>query len=129
MVRLPRGLAPDKIVHVYWNLHKLLWSVRQGGKVLAHLPEVHLSDVSWRVQPAGRERARREGCKNVHAYAAGRWRSTTDAGPFDRVRYNPYRDTGFKSGSAPLLRSQSASFYLRVASDGHATPCATASRV
>ncbi len=60
-------------VEVYWNLHKKLYSVRRKGKVVAHVPFITLKDVQWVVQPAGNARVRREGKKNVHAFARGTW--------------------------------------------------------
>jgi len=63
-----------KKVEVYRNLHKNCFSIRQNGKVVDYLyydRELHLTDVEFRVQPAGRERVRREKKKNVHAYVKG----------------------------------------------------------
>lgn len=80
------------IVEVYRNLHSGTWSVRQAGLVVAHLRSVVLVDAVCVVQPAGRERVRREHRKNVHAYIRG-----TFAGPEAAVgadlaplSYNPY---------------------------------------
>lgn len=83
-------------VHVYRNLHKNCYSVRQKGKVIAHLPSLFLQDVSFHVQPAGRQRVLDTGKKNVHAYVKGKL--YTPSGAFsinsnDRVRYNPF-ETG-----------------------------------
>ena len=63
-----------KKVEVYRNLHKNCFSIRQNGKVVDYVysgQELHLTDVEFRVQPAGRERVRREKKKNVHAYVKG----------------------------------------------------------
>lgn len=59
-------------VHVHRNLNRDVWSITRGGKVVGWEPAVLLVAVEFRVQPAGRRRARRERRKNVHAYAAGR---------------------------------------------------------
>ena len=64
-------------VEVYWNLHKRLFSVRalegeHKGRVIDHAYGVTLKDAKFVVQPAGRERVRREGKKNVHAFVRGR---------------------------------------------------------
>ena len=56
-------------VEVYWNLRKKYWSVRHKGKVIKHTRCIRLRDVQWVVQPAGKERVRRENRKNVHAFA------------------------------------------------------------
>ena len=60
-------------VEVYWNLHKLCWSVRRQGKVIAHADYVSLRDCKLVVQPAGRQKVLAEKCKNVHAFVRGFW--------------------------------------------------------
>lgn len=63
-----------KKVEVYRNLHKNCFSIRHNGKVIGYLysgQELHLMDAKFRVQPAGRDRVRRENKKNVHAYVKG----------------------------------------------------------
>ena len=98
---------------IYWNLHKKCWSVKpvfRGGKV-DHAYVVAMEDVRLVVQPAGRERARREGKKNVHAYAKGIIVKRIENQPHDstvgmlvqtalaaewrRVTYNPYEHNTF----------------------------------
>ena len=81
-------------VQVYFNLHKNLWSVRHKGKVISHQGTVCLNDVTFRVQPAGRDRVRREGKKNVHAFACGKYepaRSYHDKKLGRNITYNPYK--------------------------------------
>lgn len=89
-------------VEVYWNLHKNLFSVRQNGKVIAHMGKLCLTDVDFRVQPAGRERVRREGKKNVHAYVKGEYShalldtiSDEDMEDARPITYNPYKYDSF----------------------------------
>lgn len=87
-------------VEVYWNLHKHLFSVRalegpNKGRVISHSHGITLTDVKFAVQPAGRERVRREGKKNVHAFVRGR---IANSGSEDcredfsdeKITYNPY---------------------------------------
>lgn len=87
-------------VEVYFNLHKRLFSVRESGRVIAHLPFIVLRDCTFAVQPAGLRRVRETGVKNVHAFVRGAWDRNPDT-PFyiataERVRYNPYiSDTFF----------------------------------
>lgn len=83
---------------VYWNLHKKLFSLRQSGKVIAHMGKLCLTDVTFHVQPAGRERVRREGKKNVHAYVKGNYDGVMLANLTDDdledarpITYNPYK--------------------------------------
>lgn len=90
-------------VEVYWNLHRHCYSVRalQGpskGRVIAHLPEVNLTDVQFVVQTAGRERVRRERRKTVHAFVRGRWTQTVPNIIRLAVTYNPYRHDTFVDG-------------------------------
>lgn len=63
-------------VFVYFNLHKGLWSIRaeegpHKGKVVAHASQLSLSDCTFKVSEAGRQRVLREKRKNVHAGVHG----------------------------------------------------------
>ena len=61
-------------VEIYRNLHNGTHSIRRDGKVVKHLQHsesIFLQDVKFAVQPAGREKVRREGKKNVHAFVRG----------------------------------------------------------
>ena len=81
-------------VEVYKNLHKKCWSVRHKGKVIWYTPHVKLKNAKLVVQPAGNERVRREGRKNVHAVIRGylTWDSFPEAfiSNDHRITYNPY---------------------------------------
>lgn len=82
-------------VHVWRNLHLAgrRWSLRCVGdsRVFSRPAEVLLYGVELRVQPAGRDRARREQQRNVHAYLAG---TIHTEGPridaWTLVTYSPY---------------------------------------
>lgn len=105
-------------VEVYWNLHKHCWSVRHKGKVIAHVTSIALDDVTWVVQPAGNEKVRREGKKNVHAFARGTVLDSTTyqyewtpAKGWQEVTYNPYIDRHFVERTAsrkPVTKSSAA---------------------
>lgn len=84
-------------MHVYWNLHKKCWSLRDKGKVVAHMHRLGMTDVTFHVQPAGQARARREGKKNVHAYAKGTYNThEVKQGRLGReITYNPYKYDSF----------------------------------
>lgn len=89
-------------VFVYFNLHKLLWSVRaldgpNKGRVIQHALEVHLVDCQFRVSEAGRQRVLRERRKNVHAGVVGRLAEAVlmDPAATQRVTYNPYKFATF----------------------------------
>lgn len=87
-------------VEVYWNLHKHLFSVRplEGpykGRVVAHTDNLDLYDVTFTVQPKGRQRVLTEGRKNVHAFVRGVASAGLPHDTLTTVTYNPYRDTSF----------------------------------
>ncbi len=85
----------------YRNLNKRCWSQRARGKVLQHADRLVIAGCEFVSQPAGRERVRREGRKNVHAFV----RSNTElrrlpAGVSRKANmvklyYNPYEVEGF----------------------------------
>lgn len=56
---------------VHRNLSRRCWSVREGGRVVEHAPEIALRDVRLIVQPGGRVAVIRSGHRCVHAYARG----------------------------------------------------------
>ena len=84
-------------VQVYWNLHKDCWSVvalegDRKGRVVTHADKVLLRGATFAVQPAGRDKVRREGKKNVHAFVRGEWMAALAQGKARRsVMYNPYK--------------------------------------
>lgn len=65
--------------------------------MIGHWSKLSLSDVTFRVQPAGRDRVRREGKKNVHAFACGTYDTRSLSGSTDmrKITYNPYRFDSF----------------------------------
>ena len=94
-------------VEIYRNLNNGTHSIRRNGKVVKHLEHhqsIFLKDVKFVVQPAGREKVRREGRKNVHAFVRGTvimpstMNCTTDEFkdkmPLE-VQYNPYHADHF----------------------------------
>jgi hypothetical protein len=89
---------------VYFNLHRKVFSIKalegpQRGRVIAHSATVALSNVTFKVSEAGRQRVLREKRKNVHAGVVGdydplvygnsaEWRG-------EAVSYNPYKAPTF----------------------------------
>ena len=103
-------------VEVYFNLHKRVWSVRscETGRVIGHFEFVALKNVQWVVRPAGREKVRREGRKNVHAFARGllwvqgaRQLSPSRLEGWEALTYNPYKHETFvdKASGDPVQAS------------------------
>lgn len=94
-------------VAVYFNLHYHVFSVKERGKsgsLLTHAGVCTLADAVFEVESKGRERAIRQGRKNVHAYVVGileslSWdqlsddavRSLIELG-YQRVTYNLHPD-------------------------------------
>ena len=121
-------------VEVYRNLHKGCFSVRalsgeNKGRVIDHVHSITLTDATFVVQPAGRDRVLREGRKNVHAFVRGI--ITTE--PFERglpVRYDPYLNDAFVvTRPAGPMRSdeiiRNAKQVLMSFEDGHSKILAT----
>lgn len=101
---LPSKAPVGRRVRVYRNLHNGLWSVMawdgpEKGRIIAHVPEIYLTVVKFVVQPAGREKVRREKRKNVHAFVEGKVAREPKKTQSDRLGwswngffwYNPYR--------------------------------------
>jgi len=110
---------------VYWNLHKKTWSLlnRRTGRVEYHRDIVEMRDCRLVVQPAGNQRARDEGRKNVHAFVRGRvirCRNVPTAGVihgqawpaippdkwrgvWQRLHYNPFKDRTFQVEGEPAV--------------------------
>ena len=119
-------------VEVYYNTHLGALSVRDAKtkKVFAHARLVALEDVTFTVQPAGRDRVRRENKKNVHAWVRGRimaywkalgydsWRNYIEGYRLSEpngtpVTYNPYKYDGFveRDSEKPVSKANVALVY------------------
>lgn len=104
-------------VEVYWNLHKKVYSVRarsgeQRGRVIAHVRDFTLTNVTFSVSQAGRERVLAEGRKNVHAFVRGEWAGPTEV-MMSKVTYNPYKYTTFvraRDGIAVVAATAASGF-------------------
>ena len=58
-------------VQVYYNIRRGDYSVRQSGRVIDHVDRIVLRDCRFNVAPAGRDKVRATGVKNVHATVSG----------------------------------------------------------
>ena len=118
-------------VETYYNLHKQCLSYRPPGGKVRHADAMILNDVTFAVQPAGRERVRREGKKNVHAFVRGdlSWVGAPDDYDYNDnnmrrqnyrlITYNPYKydsfvmaDTGLPIKSATQVVIVGKNIYL-----------------
>jgi translation initiation factor IF-1 len=137
MKRRDGKLEQGDRVEVYRNLHNNTFSVRLlnpvggpedysrwrlKGKVIKHLDNwmsVYLQNVTFAVQPAGREKVRREQKKNVHAFVRGnvvkapdnKFGETFKDECTQVVQYNPYDFDTFVtqawSSNAPAIHRAS----------------------
>jgi len=92
-------------VFVYRNLHKNCWSIKalegeNKGRVIYHAQNVTLSDCTFKVSKAGRERVLREKLKNVHAGVVGQLNRINIPISYmppqmTAVTYNPYKYESF----------------------------------
>jgi hypothetical protein len=100
-------IAPGTAVRVHYNLHKGGFSVvsRTTGRVVAWVRDITLTEVTFRVQPSGLARIRREHCRAVCAYAVGTIQSVNvspDLAEMNRVTFNPYRADEFTRNGEPI---------------------------
>jgi hypothetical protein len=110
-------------LEVYYNLHKKVWSVRNKGKVIDHCTSISLVNPSFDVQPAGNERVKRTGVKNVHAFVRGNKKKgeaflCTD--DWREVTYNPkkhdsfvLRETGEPVSKADAVIMESGTLHIK----------------
>ena len=82
-----------KRVQVYYNIRRGDYSVRQSGRVIDHVDSIALSDVRFNVAPAGRDKVRATGVKNVHATVSGYLdlHAMMKDWSCDYVAYNPFK--------------------------------------
>lgn len=98
-----RQINLDKPILVYRNLHKKLYSIKQGNIVVAHAERFCVRDFETKVNLKGREKVLRTKTKNVHAFIKGYYETSgmgTGADRNDlgvRIEYNPYEYPFFVS--------------------------------
>ena len=93
-----------KRVQVYYNIRRGDYSVRRSGRVIDHVDSIILRDCRFNVAPAGRDKVRATGVKNVHATVSGYTAFLTDCTNLqsilkdsncDYVAYNPFKYDSF----------------------------------
>ena len=91
-----QSLTAGMKVKVYRNLRNKCLSVQYKGKVIAHVSEVSLSEVTFKVSQSARRRVLETKQKNVHAFVCGVILSGTQE-LTEPVTYNPYKYSQFTS--------------------------------
>lgn len=88
-------------VEVYRNVNKkgVMYSIRQGGYVVAHATEVILLNAEFIVKEAGQKRVRKTKRKNVHAWVRGDLVKKLEPSENNKIRakviYNPKKHDNF----------------------------------
>lgn len=126
----PEGLQ----CFVYFNLHRKVWSIKalegpNKGRVIAHSSVVEMSDCTFKVSEAGRQRVLRDKRKNVHAGIVGvvrtigenvepltrtamrreaNWVRHGGHPAYEPVTYNPYKFSTFvrRSTETPVTSAR-----------------------
>jgi hypothetical protein len=94
-------------VEVYKNIRTGKYSARstRTGVVIAREDVIMLKNVTFAVQPAGREKVRKEKKKNVHAFVRGEL-DVLDPKDFNTpVYYNPYLVDNFMVGDKEIFEA------------------------
>lgn len=92
-----RTLSKGTKSSVYFNLHRKLFSVKQGGTVRGHGDTVKLHNATFKVSESGRQRVLKEQKKNVHAFVEGElgtYNGDSVVG-YRKAYYNPYKVSTF----------------------------------
>jgi len=94
-----------------------LFSVRRGGRVVAHVPTLALRDCSFRASEPGRLRCLRTGARDVHVVVVGE--PSEKSRPGDAVRFG-YRltEAGFRRRDTGEIITRAAAVWLEA--DGSA---------
>lgn len=98
-----------QFVEVYRNLVRKAWSVRAGGRVVAHVQEIALAGVTLRASEAGRLRCLRTGARDVHAWARGEVAEGARPPGAVRLRYQ-LRAPGFRAEGKVVTAAAAAWF-------------------
>jgi hypothetical protein len=88
---------------VHKNLNKGSWSISVGGKVMAHVPELLLADVTFRVCERAWQQVIERKCRQVHCWTIGTLVDAAPEGARIPITYNPHRAATFtrRSDGAP----------------------------
>ncbi|MET7242344.1 hypothetical protein ABZT49_03160 [Methylobacterium sp. EM32] len=76
-------------VHVYFNRHLKLWSIRRSGIVIGHASSVALSGCALHAGESARQRCVSTGQRDVHAWIKGTLAEGARPGDAIRIGYRP----------------------------------------
>lgn len=94
---------------VYRHRGRRCWSVREGGRVVAHVEAISLADVVLRASEAARIRCLRTGARDVHAWASGTVVEAPRPAGAARLRYR-LAEPGFRVEGAVVTAAAVAWF-------------------
>lgn len=89
-----RIIDPAKPVRVYRNLNKkgVVYSVQQGGKVVAYATDITLKQCRCVVKESQRQQVIAKRCRQVHAWVEGYLtESPNEPEAYAEMSYNPYK--------------------------------------
>lgn len=102
----------------YWHTGRRLWSLRERGRVVAHLPRVCLDHVTLTVRESGVARIRLRGQREVVAWATGtNRRHAWRGGGGVQILFRPFVRPNFHTPEGVTL---TACFVLHLEPDGTA---------
>lgn len=93
-----RTINFSKKVRVYRCLTRkgCVYSIQQGGKVVAHTSDLILRDVNFKINRSGKKRAIETGIRNVHAMIDGYIDNTLqDTEVVGTLKYYPFCEDNF----------------------------------
>ena len=84
-------------IRLYRNINRdgVWYSVLQKGLVRGHTKLLTIVNAKFIINKSGQDRVRRTGIKNVHAYVEGFLSLVTELNLPIRVKYDPYKNSGF----------------------------------
>lgn len=97
------------MTEVYWHRGRRLWSVREAGRVVAHVPAIALFGVAFRASEAGRLRCLRTVARDVHAWAVGSVAEVSRTEDAARLRYR-IEQSGFRVEGRVVTKAARAWF-------------------
>ena len=111
-MKRPLPSVNNQKVKVYRNLQAKCLSVMEQGLIVGHAQSVRLSDVSFQVSQAGRERCLQRQRKTVHAFVVGKLQEAIAEvmePTGTKVSYNPYNANHFFNAATgePIYQAQS----------------------